>query len=1087
MGNEDEWSLVEFHANRYWEEDYEYFCNQEAQEFGEKLKSHSGKKSLTIDTKLAGVTFEDRQSVCEKLYEGAKLLLVREPENIYDPNAIGVLFEGQKCGYIPKVLAKEIVKNDSGIKLEAVVTGLIGGGDLSIGVNIRIQEKIENNSKESSEKRISSKDVKKWIDEKDQSEFTEEQVRSAFDLTDEQKEIVAQDLSGNSTMKIIAFAGTGKTATLLEYSKSRPSLRFLYVAFNRSVRQEAKTKFPSNVTCRTSHSLAWSEFGAPHGHRLPRNLKLSIVKKILRLDNYMEARIVTETFANFLISADAQFSKVHLPWLPEQERRRPTFYLEMAVKLWIMMCDPNNHDIRMLHDGYLKQYQLSKPELNYDCILLDEAQDTNPVVTDIILSQDCPKILVGDPHQQIYAFRGAQDAMQKIKTDKTFYLTYSFRFGEEIAWIANKILHTFKNEKQSLKGFRPKNSNEEAKDLAIISRTNASVLDQAVAHCENHKISFLGGIDGYRFNDIIDVYLLDARNNSEIRNPFIRSFPIYSAMKAYAEEAQDWEMKSNCRVVEKYQDRIPSLIEKIKASAVDRLDSDVVLTTSHKAKGSQFSKIQLCDDFQDLFAEGQLIDPKAIDPEEFNLLYVTVTRAKDFVDFSSPHEWSRFVSFNRSPGYEKILDFFGLAEDRTTPVVSEPENDFSHSLLDNKREKEYVNYAFKIVGYLVHDNKLFDRRCPSCKGMNMYSSREYTQCPKCSGELTHLISADGKSMAISEGTIYPAFGLKQEKCDAATVANCKNGIPPVYRFRLFEFMDEHGVLTPPQYHDECRKGAKVEILTINHQLVPSRFLAKDPNDPSGENKVLKMELMINVYTAYGDYVKVLTELEYANKTVSHSVNPDGSPAPLHLSDDAQSNNMLEKRGVNYAFKIVGYLVYDNRLFDRICPNCNKLGLHGRFFCVKCRCELTYITSADGKPMAISQGTIYPTFSPEQEERDAAAIAKCPNGMAPVYKFRIFSFMDEHSVLNPPPEHYRCRKGVKVEVLTMNHQLIPSWFVTVPKPDGTRDIKVKLMMQVYTNYGDKVTVLTEAQQANNMISHPLNPDGTPTPFPDFIIQ
>jgi hypothetical protein len=127
-------------------------------------------------------------------------------------------------------------------------------------------------------------------------------------------------------------------------------------------------------------------------------------------------------------------------------------------------------------------------------------------------------------------------------------------------------------------------------------------------------------------------------------------------------------------------------------------------------------------------------------------------------------------------------------------------------------------------------------------------------------------------MSMSEGTLYPAFGPKQEQRDAITVAQRKNGMLATYRFKLFEFMDEQGVLTPPQFHDECRKGAKVEIVTMNHQLIPSWFKAGDGTP--------KVELMSLVFTNYGDTFKVLTAAQYASRTVSHAVNPDGSPAPM---------------------------------------------------------------------------------------------------------------------------------------------------------------------------------------------------------------
>jgi len=44
-------------------------------------------------------------------------------------------------------------------------------------------------------------------------------------------------------------------------------------------------------------------------------------------------------------------------------------------------------------------------------------------VTDIVNNQRISKILVGDKHQQIYAFRGAVNAMMKIDSTVTYYLT----------------------------------------------------------------------------------------------------------------------------------------------------------------------------------------------------------------------------------------------------------------------------------------------------------------------------------------------------------------------------------------------------------------------------------------------------------------------------------------------------------------------------------------------------------------------------------------------------------------------------------------------------------------------------------------
>jgi len=201
--------------------------------------------------------------------------------------------------------------------------------------------------------------------------------------------------------------------------------------------------------------------------------------------------------------------------------------------------------------------------------------------------------------------------------------------------------------------------------------------------------------------------------------------------------------------------------------------------------------------------------------------------------------------------------------------------------------KRSVNYAFKIVGNLGHDNKLFDRTCPACR-KGMYSSRKYSRCPKCGGALGYLTNAEGKAIAISEGTVYPAFGPVQEKNDAMAISKRKNGMPIKYRFKMFSFIDEHGVLIPPADHDRCRSGARVEIMIMRHQPVPSWFMGKDDNNPNSKTKVPWVEWMLPIYTntPYNDYVKVLTDQEYASKTVSHNINPDGSPAPIANIDAA---------------------------------------------------------------------------------------------------------------------------------------------------------------------------------------------------------
>lgn len=92
-------------------------------------------------TKVVGVTFENRQEIIGNLNEGDAILLVREPENIYDSRAIGVYVNKIKIGFLNKQLAKNLAPTiDGGLEYEGFVTQITGGFDKNLGVNIYLKQ-----------------------------------------------------------------------------------------------------------------------------------------------------------------------------------------------------------------------------------------------------------------------------------------------------------------------------------------------------------------------------------------------------------------------------------------------------------------------------------------------------------------------------------------------------------------------------------------------------------------------------------------------------------------------------------------------------------------------------------------------------------------------------------------------------------------------------------------------------------------------------------------------------------------------------------------------------------------------------------
>ena len=57
---------------------------------------------LVQNSPLAGFRYHAAAGVWRELRVGDRLELAREPHNAYDPNAVAVLWQGRKLGYVPR-------------------------------------------------------------------------------------------------------------------------------------------------------------------------------------------------------------------------------------------------------------------------------------------------------------------------------------------------------------------------------------------------------------------------------------------------------------------------------------------------------------------------------------------------------------------------------------------------------------------------------------------------------------------------------------------------------------------------------------------------------------------------------------------------------------------------------------------------------------------------------------------------------------------------------------------------------------------------------------------------------------------------
>ena len=75
--------------------------------------------------------------------------------------------------------------------------------------------------------------------------------------TDEQKKILETVKNSADNLLIAAFAGSGKTTTLQMIAEELSDKKGLYLAYNKSILEEARRKFPKNIICKTTHGLAF--------------------------------------------------------------------------------------------------------------------------------------------------------------------------------------------------------------------------------------------------------------------------------------------------------------------------------------------------------------------------------------------------------------------------------------------------------------------------------------------------------------------------------------------------------------------------------------------------------------------------------------------------------------------------------------------------------------------------------------------------------------------------------------------------------------------------------------------------------------
>jgi hypothetical protein len=470
----------------------------------------------------------------------------------------------------------------------------------------------------------------------------------------EQRQCMEYFNDGGS-LKVEARAGTGKTTTL-RYLSYRGDMygKALYTTFGKKNCQDARTKFPSNrVAVLTNHALAYRSFGTSwrnqgriQGRLTPGKLATFMGWTDDTFSPFASrnsgAYLVRTTLEKFVQSCDDEISSFHAmqaigrrPYSPFQVLTLASILIQKAREVWHRMMD--RKDVMPIYeDVYLKAFALSKPQLGYKHIFLDEAQDTSDLMIGLLESQeDCQLVLVGDRWQGIYGFRGAVNAMDRFETDNTGVLNQSYRFGEQIADVANAVLACFLDTESRVLGLPsiPSRVKPIERPYCVLARTNATLIAHLAERSMKEPTARLAVVGGVKEMEDLLLGAQHLMNGQMTFVPDLAEFSSWYQVEAVIKEDGYSHLKPLVELIASYS--VPGLqqvLERVKGNEGDEKACDQVFSTAHKAKGREFPTVALCDDFTDLPRTPE--EREKWNPEEGNLLYVAATRAQLELDIS---------------------------------------------------------------------------------------------------------------------------------------------------------------------------------------------------------------------------------------------------------------------------------------------------------------------------------------------------------------------------------------------------------------------------------------------------------------------
>ncbi len=453
-----------------------------------------------------------------------------------------------------------------------------------------------------------------------------------------QKDIFTDIANGTGNTQVDALAGTGKTSTIVEGFYHVPNGKSsLMCAFNKSIQAELETRAPNGVEVKTLHSLgyaacrkAFPKLGAPDKNKLDGYIKAEKGddRETFELRASLEKAISLSK--GYLASTPKEIDEV----MDRHEIDICNESRESFITSVIKIMDATKKDThRVDFDDMIWMPNVLGLNLNkYGMVFIDEAQDLNLAQINLALnsvSSNGRIISVGDEHQAIYGFRGADsNAINNIVSrlnSKRMPLSVTYRCAKSIVEMAKTLVPEIEYAPNAEEGkvdycsFQQMEDNVKPGDF-ILSRVNAPLIKWCLILL---KAGIPANVQGRDMGK--NLLSLIKKSAAHSVDGFLSWLNDYESMEV---ERMN-NAKRDSSVISDKVDCLRTLCEGTRSLDdvkvnIDRLFKDgddksrVILSSTHKAKGLERERVFMLND---TYKPGKSV-------EETNLAYVAYTRAK---------------------------------------------------------------------------------------------------------------------------------------------------------------------------------------------------------------------------------------------------------------------------------------------------------------------------------------------------------------------------------------------------------------------------------------------------------------------------